>query len=72
MIHRDDHDGIAVLRIEHGKASALDLELCNANYTLSFIDDFKCVADNGIDEESTLGRNYSKPFSLQPLGICND
>ena len=30
MIHRDDHDGIAVLRIEHGKANVLDLELCNA------------------------------------------
>ena len=30
MIHRDDHDGIALLRIEHGKANALDAELCNA------------------------------------------
>ena len=30
MIHRDDHDGVAVLRIEHGKANALDLELCDA------------------------------------------
>ena len=30
MIHRDDHDGIAVLRIAHGKANVLDLELCNA------------------------------------------
>ena len=30
MIHRDDHDGIAVLRLEHGKANVLDLELCNA------------------------------------------
>ena len=30
MIRRDDHDGIAVLRIEHGKANVLDLELCNA------------------------------------------
>ena len=30
MIHRDDRDGIAVLRIEHGKANVLDLELCNA------------------------------------------
>ena len=29
MIHRDDHDGIAVLRLEHGKANVLDLELCN-------------------------------------------
>ena len=33
MIHRDDHDGVAVLRIEHGKANALDLELCNAIVT---------------------------------------
>ncbi len=30
MIHRDDHDGIAVLRIEHGKANTLDTELCDA------------------------------------------
>ena len=30
MIHREDRDGIAVLRIEHGKANALDTELCNA------------------------------------------
>ena len=30
MIHREDHDGLAVLRIEHGKANTLDLELCNA------------------------------------------
>ena len=30
MIHRDDRDGVAVLRIEHGKANALDVELCNA------------------------------------------
>ena len=30
MIHRENHDGIAVLRIEHGKANTLDLELCNA------------------------------------------
>ena len=30
MMYRDDHDGIAVLRIEHGKANVLDLELCNA------------------------------------------
>ena len=30
MIHREDHDGIAVLRIEHGKANTLDLELCGA------------------------------------------
>ena len=30
MIHCDDRDGIAVLRIEHGKANALDTELCNA------------------------------------------
>ena len=30
MIHREDRDGIAVLRIEHGKANTLDMELCNA------------------------------------------
>ncbi|MDD9982892.1 MAG: enoyl-CoA hydratase/isomerase family protein [Gammaproteobacteria bacterium] len=30
MIHREDHDGIALLRIEHGKANILDLELCSA------------------------------------------
>ena len=30
MIHREDRDGIAVLRIEHGKANTLDMELCDA------------------------------------------
>ena len=30
MIHREDRDGIAVLRMEHGKANALDVELCSA------------------------------------------
>ena len=30
MIHREDRDGIALLRIEHGKANTLDIELCNA------------------------------------------
>ena len=27
MIHRDDHDGIVVLRIDHGKANAFDPEM---------------------------------------------
>lgn len=30
MIHREDHHGIAVLCIEHGKANTLDMALCNA------------------------------------------
>ena len=30
MIHSEDRDGIAVLRIEHGKANTLDTELCDA------------------------------------------
>ena len=33
MIHLEDRDGIAVLRIEHGKANTLDMELCNAIVT---------------------------------------
>ncbi len=28
MIHRDDRDGVALLRMEHGKANAFDLEFC--------------------------------------------
>jgi enoyl-CoA hydratase len=27
VIHREDHDGVAVLRLEHGKANAIDPEL---------------------------------------------
>ncbi len=27
MIHREDHDGVAVLRMEHGKVNAVDAEL---------------------------------------------
>ena len=30
MIHHEDRDGIAVLRLEHGKANTLDMELCDA------------------------------------------
>ena len=30
MIHRDDRDGIALLRIEHGKANTLNVEMCDA------------------------------------------
>ena len=45
------------------------LELCNVNYTYSFVEDFSCTATNGMVEESTVGqRNYSSPFSMQPLG----
>ncbi len=28
MIHVEQHDGVAVVRMEHGKVNALDLELC--------------------------------------------
>ena len=30
MINVEDHDGVAVVRIAHGKVNALDLELCEA------------------------------------------
>ena len=30
MIERSDHDGIVTLRLAHGKASVMDLELCQA------------------------------------------
>ncbi|MEE8192962.1 MAG: enoyl-CoA hydratase/isomerase family protein, partial [Gemmatimonadales bacterium] len=30
MIHREDRDSVAVLRLEHGKANALDAELVTA------------------------------------------
>lgn len=30
MIEREDRDGVSVLRLAHGRASALDLELCEA------------------------------------------
>ena len=30
MIHREDHSGTAVLRLEHGKAHAIDIELATA------------------------------------------
>lgn len=45
------------------------LELCDVNYTYSFVDDFRCQATNGITEESSVGeRNYSSPFAMRPLG----
>jgi enoyl-CoA hydratase len=30
LLKMDDHDGIAVIRMQHGKANVLDLELCRA------------------------------------------
>jgi enoyl-CoA hydratase len=42
MIHRDDRDDITMLRLEHGKAHALDLELCRA-----LEDTLAAVADDG-------------------------
>ena len=30
MIEREEHEGVTVLRLAHGKANALDLELCGA------------------------------------------
>lgn len=30
MIRRDDHEGVGVIRLEHGKANALDVELSDA------------------------------------------
>lgn len=43
------------------------LELCDVNYTYSFINDFSCQAVNGIVENSTIGNEYSTPFSMRPL-----
>lgn len=46
------------------------LELCNVNYTYGFVEDFRCMASNGIMEVSTIGRNVSAPINMQPLGEC--
>jgi enoyl-CoA hydratase len=42
MIGRTDRDGIALLRLQHGKASALDVELCDA-----LVDVFTGLASDG-------------------------
>lgn len=45
------------------------LELCNINYTYSFVNDFRCRATNNMTEESAVGvRDYSSPFTMRPLG----
>ena len=44
------------------------LELCNVNYTYSFVDDFSCQAVNGDFNESTIGNNVSAPITVTPIG----
>lgn len=44
MIHREDRDGVVVLRMEHGRAQALDTELLTALH-----DAFRDLEDEGPD-----------------------
>ena len=59
MIHRDDRDGIAVLRIEHGKANTLDLELCDA-----IVEAFDNAADARAVVLTGTGRIFSAGVDL--------
>ena len=59
MIHREDHDGIAVLRIEHGKANTLDTELCSA-----IVDAFEDASEAGAVVLTGTGRIFSAGVDL--------
>ena len=59
MIHREDQGGIAVLRIEHGKANTLDTELCSA-----IVDAFEDASEAGAVVLTGTGRIFSAGVDL--------
>ena len=59
MIHREDRDGIAVLRIEHGKANTLDTELCSA-----IVDAFEDASEAGAVVLTGTGKIFSAGVDL--------
>jgi enoyl-CoA hydratase len=81
MIERTERDGVAVLRLEHGKAHALDLELCRAlTAELSEVRDAGVPAvltgaggifSAGVDLVRLLREpvDYTPPF-LESLAAC--
>lgn len=63
MIHRQDRDGVAVLRIEHGKANAIDTDLFDAlNDQLDALEtsDAKGVVVTGTGGNFSAGVNLFK------------
>ncbi len=45
------------------------LEFCEIDYRFySMFVDFQCHAESNITEVSTIGRNYSEPVQLTPIG----
>lgn len=56
MIHLDETDGVSVLRIEHGKANALDVELCAAlTQALGSAKDRRALVLTGTDRMFSAG-----------------
>ena len=67
MIERQDHDGIRVLRLAHGKVSAIDIELGEA-----FIVELKAAADDPVRGVVVTGTGSSFSAGVDLFRLIKD
>jgi len=67
MIERQDHDGIRVLRLAHGKVSAMDIELGEA-----FIVELKAAADDPVRGVVVTGTGSSFSAGVDLFRLIKD
>jgi len=67
MIERQDHDGIRVLRLAHGKVSAMDIELGEA-----FIAELKAAADDPVRGVVVTGTGSSFSAGVDLFRLIKD
>ena len=67
MIERQDHEGVRVLRLAHGKVSALDIELGQA-----FIAELKAAADDAVGAVVVTGSGSSFSAGVDLFRLIKD
>lgn len=67
MIIRDDRDGIRVLRLAHGKVSAMDIELCEA-----LVAELDAARDGGVCALVITGTGSSFSAGVDLFRVIND